>query len=83
MSCASCNEKEKLDRPWEKFLTQKNRNKKLEIQRKEKILKWQKLYKKEILSKAILDRIEMMGNEVATFYDERIRLARNLKNKEL
>lgn len=83
LSCASCNEEEKLDMPWEKFLIQKNPNQNLLTKRKEKILHWQKLHKKVSLNKATIDRIEKIGNEVVAFYDKKIKMARNLKNKNL
>ncbi len=83
LSCASCNEKEKLDMPWENFLIQKNPNKNLLVKRKEKILHWQKLHKKTSLNKATIDKIEKIGKEVAALYDKKIKMVRNLKNKNL
>jgi len=83
LSCASCNEEEKLDMPWGKFLIQKNPNQNLLAKRKEKILHWQKLHKKVSLNKETIDKIEKIGNEVAAFYDKKIKMARNLKDKNL
>src|SRR5207253_6627151 len=40
LSCANCNEKEKLDQPWEQFLRHKNPNAKVFSQRRAKILEW-------------------------------------------
>ena len=79
LSCADCNEKEKLDMDWEKFLIQKNRCNTLLLKRKGKILKWQEKYKKVILNKKIIDKIESLGNEVSFFYDEKVKEIRNLK----
>jgi len=31
----------------------------------------------------ILDKIELLGNEVAAFYDEKVEIARELRNKNL
>jgi hypothetical protein len=79
LSCANCNEKEKLDMDWKKFLIQKSRSNSLLLKRKEKILKWQKKHKKVILNKNIIDKIESSGNEVSLFYDEKIKEIRNLQ----
>jgi 5-methylcytosine-specific restriction endonuclease McrA len=40
LSCANCNEKEKLDKPWEQFLRHKNSDEKVLSQRTAKILEW-------------------------------------------
>lgn len=40
LSCASCNEKEKLDQPWEQFLQRKISDEKTFLQRRAKILEW-------------------------------------------
>ena len=80
LACATCNEKEKLDSPWEKFLTQKNRDKTTASRRREKILEWQGMHNKTTVKKETLDKIRSLGNEVAEFYDEKVRLARKLGN---
>ena len=64
---------------WEKFLIEKNRSNALSLKRKEKILKWQEKYKKVMLNKKILGKIESLGNEVCFFYDGKIKEIRNLK----
>ena len=65
------------------ILIQKNPNQNLLTKRKEKILHWQKLHKKVSLNKATMDKIEKIGNEVVAFYDKKIKMARNLKDKNL
>lgn len=40
LSCANCNEKEKLDQPWEQFLQYKSSDEKVFSQRRAKILEW-------------------------------------------
>jgi CRISPR/Cas system Type II protein with McrA/HNH and RuvC-like nuclease domain len=80
LSCANCNEKEKLDMPWEKFLTQKNPDKSIASRRKDKILKWLSMHKTVIIKKEILDEIESLSNEVVDFYDKNVKLARQLRN---
>ena len=79
LSCATCNEKEKLDMPWESFLIQKNSDKSIASRRKEKILKWQSVHKQSTIKKETLDKIESLSTEVAEFYDERVSLARKLR----
>jgi len=80
LSCATCNEKEKLDRPWEEFLIQKNSNKTLASQRREKILKWRRLNCNANISEDILKKIDSLGNEVVALYDEKVSMVRRLKN---
>jgi len=83
LSCATCNEKEKLDKPWEEFLAKKNPNKILGSKRKEKIIQWQRMNGSTIRNGKILDKIELLGNEVAAFYDEKVEIARELRNRNL
>jgi len=79
LSCATCNEKEKLAGPWEEFLVSKNSDEKVREQRKQKISDWQKLHKRVVLSKKVLTEIQELGDEVAAYYDEKIQRARALK----
>ncbi len=79
LSCAPCNEKEKLDMPWEQFLAQKCEDKSVEAERKDKILKWQKIHKEFILSKEILAKIKSLGDDIAVLYDEKVKQARGLR----
>ena len=44
LSCANCNEKEKLDHPWEAFLRQKSVSDTVFAARREKIHSWQQLH---------------------------------------
>lgn len=80
LSCSTCNEKEKLNMPWEKFLSQKNPDKIISSRLKERILQWQRTHKKPSLKKETLEKIESLCNEVVEFYDERVRLTRKLSN---
>lgn len=80
LSCAACNEKEKLDMPWEKFLSQKNPDKIIAHKRRDKILQWQSIHKRKIIKRQILDKIESLSNEVVAFYDKRVKSARELRN---
>ncbi len=83
LSCASCNEKEKLDMPWEKFLAQKSSDKSVEAERKDKILKWQKMHKEFTLGKEIISKIESLAEDVVSYYNEQVNQARSLRNKRL
>ena len=44
LSCASCNEREKLDRPWETFLRKKATSDAVFLKRRERILEWQQAH---------------------------------------
>ena len=83
LSCANCNEKEKLDMPWTKFLLQKNPDNNLAAQRREQILIWQK--QNSILPKNIsaefLKKIQLFGDEIAALYDAKVDELRNLRNR--
>ena len=81
LSCADCNEKEKLDMAWEKFLSQKNLNKDLLQKRKEKILQWQAQYgdQRKIEIK-IIEIINHCGDEIIKIYNEKVENIRKLKN---
>ena len=81
LSCASCNEKEKLDMPWEQFLKQKCLSKQTESKRKEKILRWQKTHNGFTLSKETLDKIESFAGDATSYYSEKVKQARNLRKK--
>jgi len=80
LSCANCNEKEKLEMPWEIFLDRKNLDNSLAAQRKERILQWINKNETAILRKDILDKIKNMGDEVVAAYDEKVKLIRQLRD---
>jgi CRISPR/Cas system Type II protein with McrA/HNH and RuvC-like nuclease domain len=82
LSCATCNEKEKLDKPWEGFLTQKCPNKQIESERKSKILRWQKIHKECLLEKDILSKIKSLADDVAVCYDDKVNQAKKLRCKK-
>jgi hypothetical protein len=44
LSCAPCNEKEKLDRPWEEFLKAKAKSDAEFLDRRQRILDWQQTH---------------------------------------
>ena len=81
LSCATCNEEEKREKPWEEFLAQKCTSKQIESVRKAKIVAWQNMHKAPILGKDVLSKIDSLANEVASCYDEKVRKARGLRDK--
>lgn len=81
LSCAACNEAEKRDMPWEEFLIQKCPNNDVLRKRKDKILEWQASNKKVIINSEIIAKIVAMSNEVATFYDQKVKAARQLRDE--
>jgi len=83
LSCASCNEKEKLDMYWEEFLAQKNPDKNILTKRKEKILAWQRLHKQVSFNKKILEKIESISDKLVAYYDKKVRYIRGLRNKDI
>jgi len=83
LSCASCNEKDKLDMDWQEFLKSKISDKNLTETRKSKIIKWQKQNKFQPLNQRLLKEIELVSNSVVAFYDKKTKYIRDLKNKTL
>lgn len=81
LSCADCNEKEKLDKPWKSFLLQKNSNNNVAQRRKGKILEWQKKHSRQIMriDGKIIGTIGRMGSEVIKIYDQKVEEIRKLK----
>lgn len=80
LSCANCNEKEKLDMPWEKFLDQKNPDKSMASQRRNKILKWLSMHQPPTKRKDVLAKIESLGDEVVAVYNEKVKLTKQFRN---
>ncbi len=80
LSCAPCNEKEKLDMAWSKFLKLKNPDKAVLKKRKERIMQWQKENGQLKLNETVLETIDLLSEEVVEFYDRKIEIARQLKN---
>jgi len=83
LSCATCNEKEKLDMPWGKFLASKNPNKVIAKKRNEKIVRWREMNSPIMLDGTVLRTIASLGNEVVEFYDRKIEVARQLRPRNL
>ncbi len=77
LSCAPCNEKEKLDQPWEQFLRHKNSDEKALSQRKSKILEWtsrSEIRREEEAMKAA----DQAAARVAACFDKEVAELRNV-----
>lgn len=75
LSCANCNEKEKLDALWEEFLDRKVMDPSTRQSRKEKILDWQRLHgaSDNELSKAMAKLLEHASVEVEELYSQKVK----------
>jgi CRISPR/Cas system Type II protein with McrA/HNH and RuvC-like nuclease domain len=80
LSCATCNEAEKLDGAWQEFIIQKNPDQSILRTRIAKIHKWQKLNGKPILNQEKLHEIESLSESAVAYYDGKVRAARKLTN---
>ncbi len=78
LSCATCNEAEKLDKEWQEFIKQKNPNPDILRRRITKIYEWQKLNEKPILNQEILQKVKSVSESVVAFYDVKVREIREL-----
>jgi CRISPR/Cas system Type II protein with McrA/HNH and RuvC-like nuclease domain len=78
LSCATCNEAEKLDGAWQEFMVQKNRDPAVLRARIAKIHEWQKLNGKPTLNQKILREIELLSESAVAFYDAKVKAARKL-----
>ncbi len=74
LSCANCNEKEKLDAPWEEFLDRKVQDPAIRQSRKEKILDWQQLNgaSNNKMSKVVAKLLEDAAVEVEELYSQKV-----------
>jgi len=78
LSCATCNEAEKLDGAWQEFIVQKNRDPAVLRARIAKIHEWQKLNGKPRLNQEKLRRIESLSESAVTLYDAKVKAVRKL-----
>jgi len=83
LSCASCNDEEKLDMDWQKFLKAKIPDKSIAEKRKLKIIEWQRQNKFYPANELLMKAIESTGEVVVAFYDAKIKYIRELKSKNL
>jgi CRISPR/Cas system Type II protein with McrA/HNH and RuvC-like nuclease domain len=78
LSCASCNEEEKLDKDWRGFLLAKVADKQLAETRKSKIVEWQKQNAFIGVRKALMKEIDSAIHAVVNVYDQKVRHIRKL-----
>jgi CRISPR/Cas system Type II protein with McrA/HNH and RuvC-like nuclease domain len=78
LSCANCNEAEKLDGAWQEFMVKKNLDPAVLRARIVKIHEWQKLNGKPTLNQEKLREVESLSESVVAFYDAKVRAARKL-----
>lgn len=79
LSCATCNEAEKLDGEWHGFILSKNRDLDSSRARIAKIREWQELNGKPSLDKGKLREIERLSDSAAAFYEAKVNEARKLR----
>ena len=80
LSCAACNEAEKLDGAWQEFIVQKNPDHAVLHARVAKIQEWQKLTGKLTLKQATLREINRLGDSAVAVYSARVEAARKLRD---
>jgi len=78
LSCATCNEAEKLNGAWQEFMVQKNRDPAVLCAHMAKIHEWQKLNGKPTLNQEKLHEIESLSESAVAFYDAKVKAARKL-----
>jgi CRISPR/Cas system Type II protein with McrA/HNH and RuvC-like nuclease domain len=78
LSCAKCNETEKLDAAWQEFILKKNPNLDVARLRVNKILEWCKINGEPVIDKAKLQKIEKLSGSVETYYSLKVQQVRNL-----
>ena len=74
LSCATCNEKEKLDQPWEQFLRKKCSDKKTFELRRNKIQEWVKhaSASASVLNPAVLHEVEASAEKVVSVFNKEV-----------
>ncbi len=84
LSCATCNEKEKLDSAWEGFLKRKATSQRVFAERKQRILSWQLRNPppEHAPDPSVFGAVDAMAQEVAELFDSKVRLARTLRTKK-
>lgn len=80
LSCANCNEKEKLDAAWEPFLAKKNIDQGLFRARRRRILEWQRAVSKaQPLAGRKLAALESLTVEAIAAFDAAVTKARKIR----
>lgn len=79
LSCATCNEAEKLDGAWQEFILRKNQDPEVVRTRIARIREWRKLNGGPVLDKNKLREIERLSESAAAYYDAKVKEARRLR----
>jgi len=79
LSCATCNEAEKLDGAWQEFILRKNQDPEVVRTRIAKIREWQRLNGGPVLDKNKLCEIDRLSELAAAYYDMKVKEARKLR----
>ena len=79
LSCATCNEAEKLDGAWQEFILRKNQDTDVIRRRIAKIHEWQKLNGEPLFDKNKLREINRLSELASAYYDVKVREARKLR----
>lgn len=79
LSCATCNEAEKLDTAWQEFILRKNQDPEVARTRIARIREWQQLNGEPLLDKNKLCEIERLSESAIAYYDTKVEKARRLR----
>jgi CRISPR/Cas system Type II protein with McrA/HNH and RuvC-like nuclease domain len=79
LSCATCNEAEKLDAAWQEFIVRKNQDPEVARTRIARIREWQKLNEGPLLDENKLREIERLSESAIAYYDAKVEKARRLR----
>jgi len=79
LSCATCNEAEKLDGAWQEFILRKNQDPDVIRRSIAKIHEWQKLNGDPLFDKNKLREINRLSELAAAYYDVKVKEARELR----
>lgn len=83
LSCATCNEKEKLDLSWEEFLRKKSPDPAVSGQRRERIIRWQEQHPlpPRLKDEALFEQVSQLAEEAARFLDEKVEQVRGMRQR--
>ena len=81
LSCPDCNEKEKLDRPWEDFLRQKASDPQAYQERRDRILRWQQEHPipPYLKDTSVSEEVARLADEAVSVFDAKVEQARSLR----
>ena len=85
LACSTCNEKEKLDTPWDLFLERKIKDARFRRQRMKKIREWQRLTGEDVSARSaqLNALVEKACDEVLGLYSRKVEEIRSRRRDEL